>query len=91
MIQLKRELPPHRFVELQYKDLVNNPMETLNHIYTQFGVCMSPEVKKQILEDLERQKKYKSTHRYCLEDFGITRHEVYSALSDVFEEYGFRR
>jgi len=35
------------------------------------------------------QKKYKSVHNYSLEQYGMTREQVYEEIGFIFEKYGF--
>ena len=36
-------------------------------------------------------RSYASEHHYSLEQFGISKEEVYADLKEVFEEFGFER
>lgn len=90
MIELKRRLPFSRMIEIQYRDLIRDPEGTVHSVYERFGLEMSDQVKEILRKEINKTHSgYKSVHKYTLEEFGLTRREVYDSLRDVFEEYGY--
>ncbi len=70
---------------VSYDELVRDPVSTIRKIYTFFGWTYSPEydtlLKEYIEQDklnrIEESKNGKMTHRYKLEDFGLTKEQIY--------------
>jgi hypothetical protein len=80
-----------RFVCVQYRDLLADPAKHVFHIYDQFQLPLSDEVREQILVRCAEQKNYKSDHQYSLEQFGLSKDYVYNELKELFDHYGFER
>lgn len=90
ILEVKRGLSPERFMEVRYEELVADPGGTVKRIYDRFGIPVSPNYKDWLDQETERAKGYKSRHQYSLEEYGLTREQVYAELKGVFEEYGFK-
>jgi hypothetical protein len=63
--------------DVNYSDLVQNPLETVRSIYSFFGDRLQPETANNMQQWLiaNPQKKH-GTHQYSLEQFGLNEHEV---------------
>lgn len=69
---------PARFVDVHYGDFVRDPIGTVEGIYRHFGIPFSDEARA-AMTDLHRQSSTgaaKPSHRYALEDFGLTPAQV---------------
>jgi hypothetical protein len=63
----------HRFFDVSYADLVARPMETAAAIYDHFGLTLSAQAEAAMRTFLAEKPKDKlGTHRYTLEEFGLT-------------------
>ncbi len=72
-----------------YDDLVNSPRETVEAIYKKFDIPQSEEDRAELVRVTEKNKSYKSKHQYSLDQFGLTKVEVYRKTRSVFERFGF--
>jgi hypothetical protein len=81
--------PPERQSVIRYNTLVQNPEQTVLSLYDRFGLNMSPQYRQVLQEEMHRARQYKSSHRYSLEQCGLTREQVVSDYSDIFERFGF--
>jgi hypothetical protein len=81
--------PPERQSVIRYNALVQNPEQTVLSLYDRFGLDMSPQYRQVLQEEMHRARQYKSSHRYSLEQCGLTREQVVSDYSDIFERFGF--
>jgi len=75
-----------RWVDVNYVDLVENPIAIVRHIYECFEWRLEPEVREDMEEWLSRQaeqRRNEPAHRYSLEDFGLTPEKV----DDAFAPY----
>jgi hypothetical protein len=92
-IELFKEMKqnnPQNLIEIYYPDLVNNPFKTIEAIYQQFNLEMSPHFREKLKQETQKNSSYQSRHRYSLEQFGLTEKQLYEMMTDVFEFYGFK-
>lgn len=78
-----------RSLTIRYEDFVAEPLQTVERIYDAFGFQMSPQYMARLERQAGRERQFRSRHRYTLEDFGLEKREIYEALQDCFEEYGY--
>ena len=64
---------PKRYFCLDYGELTRDPMTEVERLYAHFGWTMSAVCRARLEEASRHQKEYKSTHRYTLEEFGLSR------------------
>lgn len=88
-LSCKEKIPSSQFYLLKYDDLVKSPRATVEKVYQQFGWTMTSKFTQKLDAELSKQRSFKSEHRYDLEDFGITREEIYKELHQVFDLLGF--
>ncbi len=91
LMNLKKDLPPEQIIEVRYDELVKDTPAVVERIYRHFGLELSDAYRATLAREFEKSRKYESKHAYRLEDFGLTKDEVYANLADVFEHYGFAR
>ena len=75
-----------RWVDVNYVDLVENPMAVVRHIYERLGWRLEPEARDEMEDWLllqAEQRRGEPRHRYRLEDFGLTPQRV----DDAFAPY----
>jgi hypothetical protein len=89
--ELGDRLPENRFITVLFDELVKHPQGEVERIYERFGWEMPKHVHQRLVNECTARKKFKSSHKYSLEDFGLTQEEVYAELGDLFEKYGFER
>jgi hypothetical protein len=81
---------PEQFMNIPYRHLLADPAARVREIYARFALTLSPQHEAQLARDAERERHFKSGHRYTLEQFGLTKEFVYSELREVFTEYDFK-
>mgnify|MGYP000535880710 CR=1 FL=1 len=70
------------FIDVNYKDLVSNPMDTLRRVYEQCEMKWSPSLEQLMNSYLEENRKHKhGKHRYSLEQFGLNKEQVHARFS----------
>jgi len=84
-LELKRELPPSTLREVRYRDLVRSPQDTVEAIYDWLGLTPGAAFREKLREVSQDQRIYDSPHDYCLEEFGLSREEIYERLRPVFD------
>jgi hypothetical protein len=78
-----------RVTEVQYVDLLADPVATINRAFDEIGVAMSPELPDLVTRYLaEKPQNRHGAHRYSLEEFGLDAGEVRTALAPYIERFG---
>jgi len=86
-----RQTQPERLIEITYEELTNNTLNVIKRIYEQFNLCLTEETLKNFHTEIQlAQTGYTSKHKYSLEEFGLSKEMIYSAIPDVFAEYNFQ-
>mmetsp|Transcript_19362 Transcript_19362/g.54360 ORF Transcript_19362/g.54360 Transcript_19362/m.54360 type:complete len:299 (-) Transcript_19362:107-1003(-) len=76
-MEIRRRLPAANFVDVQYQDLVSDPVRVVERIYASRGCGVSPRYREALPQVLARLRQNKfGKHRYTLEQFGLTREAV---------------
>jgi hypothetical protein len=91
ILEIKKKLPAEQYLEIYYDDLVADPNGSVERIYSHFNLPMGDEHRLFLEAESQKARAYKSKHHYSLEQFGLSKQQVYEALEDVFEAYGFER
>lgn len=86
-----QELPPERGVTILYTDLIENPEREILKIYEQLGLEAGDTFKAELHKAIEEHRNYASTHRYSLEDFGLTEDYIYNELKEIFDAHDLPR
>ncbi|MDH4017581.1 MAG: sulfotransferase [Actinomycetota bacterium] len=84
-----RSFDAKRLVAVRYDELVADPKATVLDIYDRLGIEPGPAFEARLDEILVEQKAYMSSHRYSLEQFGLSEQDIYEELEDVFTEFDF--
>jgi hypothetical protein len=77
LFELKKKLPETQFIEVRYEDLAQDPEGTVELIYRKLNIAMSWEYRDVLRAEAEKARHYKSQHKYSLEEYGLTRENVY--------------
>ncbi len=81
--------PDDGYIFVRYDDLVEDPAGTVVAVYERFGFEMSPAYARELQEEGERARQYRSRHRYSVEQTGLTREQLLATYQDVFDHFGF--
>jgi len=85
--QYLKNLPPDQYVIVRYQDLVQNPKETVENIYSRFGLDITDEFQQILTIESEKSKTFKSSHEYSLDEMGLNREEIQKDYNEVINEY----
>jgi hypothetical protein len=80
---------PARFVDVQYEDLVADPIGTVESIYTAFDLPWSTAVRAAVEAEHEESRggHRAPSHRYTLDDFGLMPDEVDARFAEYSRVY----
>lgn len=85
-----REAHPDRFIDVDYSDFVASPMAVVERIYTRIGLDLPGDVRAEMERHREGHRQHAhGTHRYSLEEFGLTSAEVEQAYAGYRSEFGY--
>ncbi|MDD9892965.1 MAG: sulfotransferase [Gammaproteobacteria bacterium] len=91
MLELQKELPADRYIEVRYENLIAEPKAVVERIYDQFELPMSDDYAQWLDAEVNKSRQYKSSHSYSLADFGLDEADIAREAADLFEHYGFAR
>lgn len=82
-----KTLPPDQYIVVRFQDLVSNPKETIENIYAQFGMEITPEYRQILIEETERAKHYTSNHDYSLGEMGLKGEDITKEFDAAMKIY----
>lgn len=74
---------------VDYRNLVSEPKKTIERVYEELGLPVSPAMAAVLDAAQERARTHRSEHRYSLEEFGLRADEIRAELSDLFDRFGW--
>lgn len=83
----RNRLPSSSFLDVQYQDVVSDPLKEIRRVYDFIGMDLSPSTQSKMRQWLATNSQTKhGVHGYRLEDFGLSR----ESLAPHFETYRAR-
>jgi hypothetical protein len=87
-LQVRAEEPAGRFIDIQYKDLVAEPIVQFRRALNEMGLTVGPEDEQAAREWMSANgRETHPPHQYEPEDYGLTRedlHKTFKFYSDIF-------
>ncbi len=74
--QYLKNLPANQYIQVRYKDLVNDPKGTIEEIYRRLGFDLSPEYARILQVEADNARSYQSKHKYSLRKMGLSRQRI---------------
>lgn len=87
-IDARRRLPAGRFIDIQYGDLIANPLGEVERIHAHFGLAFAPSTRQRIDDFLRGDREKKRSHAYAPEDFGLSAHSIRERFAHYIGHYG---
>ncbi len=85
--QYLKSLPTDQYILVRYKDLVADPQAVVERIYEQFGIEITPKYGEILHRESEKAKRYKSSHKYSLEEMGLSHTQIAREFSAAVRDY----
>jgi omega-hydroxy-beta-dihydromenaquinone-9 sulfotransferase len=82
--------PETRHAVVDYRELVAEPKRSVERVYEQLGLPISPAFEAVLLAEQNRARSHETTHSYSLEEFGLESDAIETALGGLFERFGWR-
>ncbi len=78
-----------RFVDVDYRELVADPLATTAKLYDDLGIELSTEAERRMAAHVAEHRQHRfGKHEYELADFGLERHALNDRLADYRATYG---
>jgi hypothetical protein len=88
LMDLRERIGDDRFVDIQYQDLLDRPMEVARRVYERLGRTMNPADEAAISAWLANNKREKwSSHIYDLETYGLSEESIKADFARYRERY----
>jgi len=81
--------PHNQCITVDYRDLVKRPKETIQNIYDQLGLTLSPEFAAILEEESAKMLAHKSGHKYSADTTAIAPERIVRELQIIFVRHGF--
>jgi hypothetical protein len=82
------KLPPGQVAELQYLDLLRDPVDAIAAAYDELGLTMAPELPDRIRAYLAaRPQGHGGAHRYSLADYGLDAATIRADLGPYLDAF----
>ena len=79
---------PDRFLDLHYRELIADPMASAQRIYDFAGICLTPEVERNMRQwAVENARDKRPVHRYTLDQFGFTKAGLRRDFARYYERF----
>lgn len=80
-----------RFIDVQFEDLINDPISTVSHIYDKLGMTLDREAKVNMLNFLnDHSKSTKNPKKSTLAEYGLTDDYVRSSLKHYTDYFNVK-
>lgn len=89
MHEARPHIPEGQLETFRFSTVVGDPRSTVDRIYEWLDLSMSDETSRALDREIEASRDYESNHQYSIDQFGLTRGEIYTRLRDVFDYHGF--
>lgn len=81
-------LPPERFVDIRFADLMRDPVKAIRAVYTQLGLPLPDAAAEAIRSYVEQKPRGKhGQHRYTLAEFGLDEAQIRERYAGYTEAY----
>jgi len=78
----------HQFVDIQYKDMMDDIIREVRKIYTSFGIELLPSVEDAMKKWLKENPQGKhGRHKYSLEEYGFTEEEILERFKPYIDRF----
>jgi len=79
--------PGTRQAVVDYRELVAEPMQTVEKIYADLGLTMTQAFRDGLRREQDKARRHETEHRYTLAEFGLDDAEIRRTLAPLFERF----
>lgn len=88
-LDVLEQYPHVPFSIIDYRKLTASPKDTMERVYTDLGMSISPDYSQFLSTEEEKARKHETTHTYSLAEFGLDDNEIYKKLAPLFKRFGW--
>lgn len=77
--------PKNRWIQVRYEALIDDPVSTVEHIYTVLGLPLGAAFRARLERAAAEGRHFKSRHRYDPTEFGLSEDDLRRALGEYWE------
>ncbi len=89
--EARKEISPDRIMDIQYKDMVKQPIETISSIYEKWGFDFSQKFQNAITSFMQANPKGKhGGHKYTCDEFGLSEGDFDSGFKYYIKQNSMR-
>jgi hypothetical protein len=81
---------PESYLILEYDSLIQDTKAVVKTIYKKFGYQMTQDFLQRLDETVEESSKYRSSHKYSLDEMGLTSSQILDEYKPVFDRFKFK-
>jgi hypothetical protein len=82
-------IPQDHYILVPYEELVVDPRSAVERIYRRFGFTLDAAFALRLDAAVAQAKRYRSTHRYSLAEYGLDEAWLEEEVGDVLAAYGY--
>jgi hypothetical protein len=87
-MQVRQQTNPTRFLDIQFEDFINTPLETAERIYRHFNLPMTDEIKNIMQKHIHQNPMGKhGKHEYQLEEYGLSETQILQRFDHYIRSY----
>jgi hypothetical protein len=91
-IDIRSSIPPRQIIDVQYSDIVRDPLNVVKEIYQHFNVDLGTDALNAMGAEIAHSPQHKKgKHTYSPEDFGFSAEMIELAFSDYREAFSVPR
>jgi hypothetical protein len=79
-----------KYCIVQFRELTRHPEKTVESIYRELGLEITPEYRKSLRLEAQKSLAYRSKHSYSLDDYRISEQRIRMELGKIFRRFGFQ-
>src|SRR5690606_39204868 len=83
-------VPPSQYIRVMYTDLISDAEMTVQVIHDHFGLTLTPGYAARLREEAAAIRRYRSSHRYSLAEYGLDEAWLEAEVGEVMRAYNFR-
>jgi len=81
---------PSNYLIIKYDSLIQDTKSTVKTIYKKFGYRITPDFLQRLDEAVLDSGNYQSSHKYSLDDMGLTSNQIIDEYKPIFDRFKFR-
>ncbi len=81
--------PETRHAVVDYRDLVAEPKRTVEQLYAQLSLPVTPTFAARLADEQKKAKKHEANHSYSLAEFGLDDARIHTELAGEFARFGW--